>query len=420
MDRTDRDRGPADHSGMVGPRRARIESRENHSVSTLELFFDLVFVFALTRVTDLMAEDPTGTTFLRGVLILCVMWWCWVGYLWLGNVTRPDEGVIRLGVYSAMAAVFLAAITIPESFDDFPGGLSGPVVFAFCYFVVRVVHLALYFAFSRDDAVLRRQLLRWIPSIVLGTALLLAASQTSGIVQTSLWVAAVVADYIGTALSGSGWRLASAAHFAERHGLIIIVALGESIVATGIGIASAPISWPIIAAVVLALVVSAALWWSYFDTSAIVAERALAAAEGARQVVLARNGYTFLHLPMVIGIIFSSLGLKKVLGYVAGDDDHTLADPLHGLPLYALYGGTALFLVAHGAFAWVVARAPERERFVAAVLLLALIPVAALLPAILTLLLLAVVLVALLGWETHRYAERRHQVRHAQEGTAGH
>jgi hypothetical protein len=129
---------------MVTPRRARIESRGNHSVSTLELFFDLVFVFALTRVTDLMAEDTTGTTFLRGVLILCVMWWCWVGYLWLGNVTRPDEGVIRLGVYSAMAAVFLAAITIPESFDDFPGGLSGPVVFAFCYFVVRVVHLALY------------------------------------------------------------------------------------------------------------------------------------------------------------------------------------------------------------------------------------------------------------------------------------
>jgi low temperature requirement protein LtrA len=409
MDRTDRDRGPADHPGMVTPRRARIESRENHSVSTLELFFDLVFVFALTRVTDLMAEDTTGTTFLRGVLILCVMWWCWVGYLWLGNVTRPDEGVIRLGVYSAMAAVFLAAITIPESFDDFPGGLSGPVVFAFCYFVVRVVHLALYFAFSRDDAVLRRQLLRWIPSIVLGTALLLAASQTSGIVQTSLWVAAVVADYVGTALSGSGWRLASAAHFAERHGLIIIVALGESIVSIGIGVAALPISWPIIVATVLGLVIVWALWWAYFDVTALIAERALAAAEGARRVQLGRGGYTFLHLPMIVGIIMMALGLKKALEYTGDAEHHTLADPLYGVPLAALYGGAALYLW----FRRYLAGQLNVERLVLGALLVAVAPLAALLPAMASLALLAVLLVVLLAWETHRFADERHRIRHA-------
>ncbi len=403
---------------MATPRRARIEGRDNHSVSTIELFFDLVFVFALTQVTDLIADETTGTTMFRGALILTVMWWCWVGYSWLGNVTRPDEGLIRVGVYSAMAAVFVAAITIPESFDDLPGGLAGPVVFAVCYFVVRIVHLGLFFAFSRNDPALRRTLVRWLPSIGLGTTLLLVASQTTGLTQTLLWVAALVGDYVGTALAGSGWKLASAAHFAERHGLIIIVALGESIVATGIGIAQAPVSWPIIAGVVLALVVSCALWWAYFDVSALVTERALAAAEGARQVTLARNGYSYLHLPMVIGIIFLSLGLKKVLGYVAGDDDHTLADPLYGYPLYALYGGAALFLAAHTAFTWLMARALKRERLAVVVLLVALIPLVSLLPALVTLLVLAAVLVALLGWETHRYAEQRHIIRHG--GAAEH
>ena len=400
---------------MATPRRVRIENRDGHSVTTLELFFDLVFVFALTQVTDVMADDTTGTTLFRGVLVLTVLWWCWVGYSWLGNVVKPDEGFMRVGMFLAMAAVFVAAITIPEAFDDFAGGLSGPVVFAACYFAVRVVHIGMFWLVSAGDPQLRRQLVRWTPSIVVSTALLLAASQTTGALQTWLWVAALVGDYIGTAVAGTEWRLASAVHFAERHGLIIIVALGESIVATGIGIAQEPVSWPIIAGSVLALVVSAALWWSYFDVTALVAERVLAAAEGARQVALARNGWSFLHLPMVIGVIMLSLGLKKVLGYVAGDDDHTLADPLYGLPLVALYGGTALFLAAHVAFSWTVARVVKRERIAAVVLLVALIPLVGMLPALVTLTVLAAVLVALVGWETHRFAEQRHAIRHGEE-----
>ena len=399
---------------MATPRRARIEGRDRGTVTTLELFFDLVFVFALTQVTDLMAADTTGTGLFRGALILTVLWWSWVGYSWLGNVVKPDEGAVRVGMFLAMAAVFVAAITIPEAFDDFAGGLPGPVVFAACYFAVRAVHIVMFWLASADDPQLRRQLVRWAPSIVLGTALLLAASQTTGALQTWLWVGALVGDYIGTALAGTGWRLASAAHFAERHGLIIIVALGESIVATGIGIAQAPISWPIIAGSVLALAVSGALWWSYFDVTALVTERTLAAAEGARQIALARNGWSFLHLPMVIGIIGLSLGLKKVLGYVAGDDEHTLADPLYGLPLVALYGGTALFLAAHTAFSWVVARVVKRERIGVVVLLVVLIPLVGTLPALVSLTVLAAVLVALIGWETHRFAEQRHAIRHAE------
>ncbi|MGQ0776273.1 MAG: low temperature requirement protein A [Pseudonocardiales bacterium] len=394
-------------------RRARIEAiGERASVTPLELFFDLVFVFALTRVTDWMAAEPTVTNVARGILIVTVMWWSWVGYAWIGNVVKADEGVVRVGMLVAMAVMFVGAITIPEAFDDLPTGLYGPVVFAVCYFLVRAVHLALFWVVSRDDPQLRTQVLRWIPSVLAGTVLLLVASQTTGTAQTLLWLAALLGDYLGTQLAGTRWRLNSAAHFAERHGLIIIVALGESIVSIGIGVALLPISWPIIVASALGLAVSAALWWAYFDVTALIAERALAAAEGARQIRLARGGYSFLHLPMIIGVIMMALGLKKVLGYVGGDDGHVLADPIYGVPLAALYGGAALYLLAHVVFKWYVAGLVNRERIAVVVLVLALIPLVALLPALLTLAVLAVVLGALLARETHRYAEARHQIRH--------
>jgi low temperature requirement protein LtrA len=403
---------------MVTPRRGRFETQsEGASVTTLELFFDLVFVFALTRVTDWMAEDSTPDTVLRGVLILVVMWWSWVAYSWLGNVAKADEGLIRLGMFIAMIAVFVGAITIPEAFDDLPGGLSGPVVFAVAYFGVRVVHLAMYWVCSREDPQLRAQIVRVVPSAVLGTALLLVASQTEGWVQTALWVGAVVGDYVGTALAGASWRLNSASHFAERHGLIVIVALGESIVSIGIGVAELPVSWPIIIASALGLTVAGALWWFYFDVVTLRAEHALAAATGERQIRIARGGYTYLHLPMAIGIILMSLGLKKALLYIGGGDGHSLADPLYGIPLAALYGGAVLYLFAHVGFTWYVLRSANPVRLVVGVALLAAIPLVAALPAMLTLAILAVVLCALVAYEVHHYREVRHHVRHG--GVAG-
>ena len=398
---------------MTTPRRVRIEaSGERASVTPIELFFDLVFVFALTQVTNWLAEGPTVTNVLRGILILAVMWWVWVGYSWLGNVVRADEGVIRVGMFVATAAVFIGAIAIPETFDDRPGGLYGPAVFALCYFLVRAVHLALFWVISRDDQQLRMQVARWVPSVLAGTVLLLVATQATGTVQTLLWLAALLGDYLGTQLAGTRWRLNSASHFAERHGLIVIVALGESIVSIGIGVATLPISWPIIVASALGLTVSAALWWAYFDVTALIAERALGDAEGTRQIRFARGGYSFLHLPMIIGVIVMALGLKKILGYVGGDSEHGLTHPIYGVPLACLYGGAALYLLTHVAFKWYVAGLANRERIAVVVLILMLIPLAAHLPALLTLALLAVVLAALVAWETHRYANERHQIRH--------
>jgi low temperature requirement protein LtrA len=273
-------------------------------------------------------------------------------------------------------------------------------VSAACHFIVRAVHLALFWVVSWDDPQLRGQIVCWIPSVLAGTVLLPAASQTTGTAQTLLWLAAVVRDYVGTQLAGTRWRLGSAAHFAERHGLIIIVALGESVVSIGIGVAELPISWPIIVASVLGLALVGALWWAYFDVTALLTERALAAARGAHQIRLARGGYTFLHLPMVVGIIMMALGLKKVLGYVGGDEGHVLTDPIYGVPLAALYGGAALYLLAHVGFKHYVAGSRSAARLALIAVVLALIPLVARVPALATLAVLTTLLAALITWET--------------------
>jgi low temperature requirement protein LtrA len=401
---------------MVTPRRARVEATGERAVVTpLELFFDLVFVFALTQITDLMAEDPTVVHVIRGVLVIGVLWWSWTGYAWLGNIVRADEGIIRVAMFVTMGAVFVIAITIPEAFDDGPGGLHGPTVFALCYLAARLVHLFMFWVVSREDPTLRGQILRFVPSMAIATVLLLIAAQTTGTTQTLLWLGALLGDYVGTYLSGSRWRLTSPSHFAERHGLIILVALGESIVATGIGIAQVPVSLPIIAAVLLGLALSGALWWAYFDVTATLAERALAAATGERQIRLARGGYTFLHLPMIVSVVLISLGLKKAIGYVAGVDEHTLADPLYGVPLAVLFGGTALYLLAHVWFKHLLTGALSVARISVAVFILALAPLMTFLPALVSLTVLTAVAMALVGWETHRFREQRHAIRHGQE-----
>ena len=212
------------------------------SVTPLELFFDLVFVFALTQVTAFMADELSWHGILRGVLVTTLLWWAWTAYAWLANVVSAEERPIGLAILTAMSAMFVLALCIPEAFDDAPGGLRGPVVLAVCYLVVRLMHFLMFLIISREDARLRAQVLRFAPSVVASGVVLLVASQFQGWLQTGLWMLALVADYVGTAMAGfSGWRVPAPGHFSERHGLIIIVALGESIVATGVGVAQEPI-----------------------------------------------------------------------------------------------------------------------------------------------------------------------------------
>jgi len=390
---------------------------ETARVTPLELFFDLVFVFALTQITAFMAVELTAASVLRGLLVFAMLWWCWVGYAWLGNIVRADEGVGRVAMFGAMAAMFVLALSIPEAFTDLDGGLSGPVVFALGYLAVRVLHLTILWLAAADDPGLRRQLLRFAPSVAGGTVLLLVASQLEGSAQTLVWAAALLADYVGTMLAGaSGWRVRSAKHFAERHGLILIVALGESVVAIGVGVSARPISWPIVVAATLGLAVAAAIWWAYFDVVALVAERMLSRAEGEQQARLARDSYSYLHLPMIAGVVLLALGLKKVLEYVGDTAGHELTDALGPVPASALFGGVALYLLALVAFRYRNVRSLNVQRAAVAAVLLALMPVGTRIPALAALGLLATVTTALIAFEAVHFAAVRERVRH--EGDA--
>lgn len=406
----------AHHPQVTGSRRPRFRVEtvgEQGTATTLELLFDLVFVFALTEITTLMAADLTPHGILRAGLILAIIWWCWVDYSWLANIAKADEGVTRTSMLLAMAAVFALALAIPESFDDLPGGLSGPATFAIGYLAVRAIHITHFVIVSGNDPGLRRQLLLFTATMVGSTALLLLAARTDGTAQTLLWAGVVVIDYGGTlAIGNSGWRLNSAVHFAERHGLIIIVALGESIVAIGVGIGHLPVSWPIVTAAILGLSITVSLWWAYFDTAALRAENALAQARGHHRVAMAQAAYTYLHLPMLAGIVLLALGLKKVLEYVAGQGGHHLSDPLHDIPLWALYGGAALYLLAHTAFSRRTYQSADIASAALALLLLALIPVASHLPAIASLTVLAALLGGLNLYQLIRHQHLRHEIRH--------
>jgi low temperature requirement protein LtrA len=398
----------------VARRRLHLDAvSQDASVTPLELFFDLVFVFGLTQVTTLMADDLTAHGLLRGMLVLGLLWWSWVGYAWLGNVVRADEGAARMAMLAAMAVMLVLALAIPEAFNDVPGGLPGPIVVGLCYFAFRALHLTLFWIISRDDDRLRRQLVRFAPSMIGGTALLLVAAALDGPAQTAMWGAALLADYGGTLLGGAaGWQFRSARHFAERHGLILIIALGESIVAIGVGIVRLPISWPIVVAAMLALALSAALWWVYFDVTSLMAERVLAELPGVDQVRLARDAYSYLHLPLIAGVVLVALGLKKVLEFVGDTQRHSLADPLTGIGLYALFGGVSLYLLAHVAFKVRAMRMLSTPRLVTAAALVALLPLAARLPALAALSLSTAVTLGLVAFETTRFAADREQIRH--------
>ena len=372
--------------------------RESSRVSPLELFFDLVFVLALTQCTALMAEQPTWEGVARALLILAVLWWSWSGYAWLTSVIDPEEGAVRLVIFAAMAAFLVVALCVPEAFDD------SALLFACAYAVVRGAHLALFAIAARDDPLLRRSVAGLAVSSTIGVGLIVGASFADGTLQGALWAIALVLDYGGPFLFGvEGWRIVPG-HFAERFGLIVIIAIGESIVAIGAGVDS-EIGAGVVAAAVLGMVVAAALWWLYFDVVALVAERRLArAAPGREQNSIGRDSYAYLHLPMVAGIVLIALGMKKTLG----DVDHALKE----VPAAALLGGAAIYLLAHVGFRWRNVHSLNRQRLAVAVVLAALIPLALEIAALATLAILAALLSALIAYEALRFAEARDRIRH--------
>jgi low temperature requirement protein LtrA len=385
-------------------------AQREQRVTPLELFFDLVFVYAITQVTQLMSHDPTWRGVGRGLLVLAALWWAWTGYAWLTNTLEPEEGQVRAGMFGAMAAMLVVALAVPGAFE------SDAVLFAVAYLIVRLLHLLLYAIAGKRDPDLLGAVLRFTPSATLAPAIILAAGFVDGRAQAVLWVVALAVDYLGALIGrGAGWRV-SPAHFAERHGLIVIIALGESIIAIGVGAAGVSLTPGILSAAVLGMVAIAALWWAYFDVMAVLAQRQLSETSGATQARLARDYYSYLHLPMIAGIVLFALGLKRTIEQVD--------EPLAMIPAIALCGGLSLYFLTHVGLRirmvhFIRHATTERPgwigpgRLATGIAMLALIPAALELPALASLALVTGVCCALIAWDVIHYREHRIEVRQA-------
>ena len=379
-------------------------------VTPLELFFDLVLVFAITQVTSFMSDDPTWPGLGRGLLVLAALWWAWTGYAWLTNTLEPEEVMVRLGMVSAMAAMLVVALAVPSAFGD------DGVLFAVAYLVVRLLHLQLYAIAGKRDPDLLGAVLRFAPPALIAPAILVVAGFLDGRTQAALWIVALAVDYGGALIGrGRGWRVAPA-HFAERHGLIVIIALGESIVAIGIGAAGVSLTPSIVAAAVLATLAIASLWWAYFDVYAVAAQRHLSETRGAARARVARDYYSYLHMPMIAGIVLFALGLKKTIEQVG--------DPLASVPAVALCGGLSLYFFAHVALRVRLVHSIRRAttqrpgwlgpgRLITGIGTLAILPAALELSALTALALVTGLCCALIAWDVIYYREERIEVRQA-------
>src|SRR5215213_8465251 len=346
-----------DVSDQGGVPRARIGDEQR--VTPLGLFFDLVFVFALTQVTGFLSNHLT--------------------------------------FFTAMAAMFVASLAVPSAFGHYG------VLFGLAYLVVQTLQVLLYALATDDTPEQRMAILRLAPGFVGAPALLIVAGFLDGYAQGALWAGALAVGYGVAYVRGvSAFRI-HAGHFAERHGLIIIIALGESIVAIGVGASRLEIGAGVVAAAVLGIALAAALWWAYFDLVMLTAERSLSAARGEERARLARDTYTYLHLPTVAGIIFAALGIEQTLAHVG--------EPLGTIPAIALCGGVALYLLGHNAFRLRDEGSVSVPRLVVMVVCLALIRVGVSVSSILTLAVLTVLLCGLAAFETATSREFRRELR---------
>ncbi|MFB8176026.1 low temperature requirement protein A [Streptomyces sp. NPDC055966] len=402
---TDEGGGPSGNGQLTGGGAVLGTGR----VTTFELFFDLVYVFTLTQITAYMAHAHSSAGALQGMLLLALVWFSWSAYAWLGNQARADLGIVRAGMALAMAGVFVVALTIPEAWHDLPGGLPGPLVLTCAYLFVRCVHLVVYARLARGDRGLVRQVAVSWPPVLGGAALLIVGAIMGGDTQTALFAAAIAVDWGGvyaTSRRGS-WRIHSAAYFAERHQLFVIIAIGESLLAMGAGAAGHPMSAPLLAAAVLGVGAAAGLWWLYFDLSTHIGEHQLEQSQGPARLTLAVGAYGYGHFPVAAGIVVTALGIEAV---VAHADDGKALGAFYG---WALCGGAALYVGGLLLFGRIMLKAWGGFRLLGLCLLLAWAPMAGLLPPVAALAGVVVILAAVATAERLGYAEMRRRVLHS-------
>src|SRR5262245_61281975 len=375
-----------------------VEGADQERVSPLELFFDLVFVLSFTQVTLKMADHPGWESLGEGLLILAAVWWAWCAYGWLTNSIDPDENLNRVCMFAAMGGMLVVSLSIPQAFGD------RGVLFGCAYFFVRAMQLVLYVrntpgAAEGGDL---QAVLRLAPGFLLGSALLVVAGVLDDGARASVWIIALLIDWSTPLFFGTEEFHLDPAHFAERHGLIVMIALGESILAIGAA-STFTLSAGQVVAALLGIATVAALWWAYFDVVAIVAERRLTEAPPGEQAPLARDAYSYLHFPLIAGIVLLALGLKETL---AGT-----GESLDTVPALALTAGPAIYLLGQVAFRERILGTFSPHRAFAALALLALIPLALGADALVALAAVAVVLALLIAYEAVHFREQRARVR---------
>ena len=363
------------------------DSAGSTSEGNLELFFDLVFTFAMAQVTQLVLHDPSPTGFGRGALALLAVWWAWVGYTWLINTFDTANVWHEAAVIAAMAAMLVAATALPTAFS------SGALVFAIALLAVRLIHVVKFVAHSsNEDPELRRSVWRIAPAFVAAPACIVAAAFVDSPTRELLWVAAAVIDYGAPAVVGLGGFRVSPSYFVSRHGSIIIIALGEAVVELGSG--ASDLHRPeVIAALILGVAINATFWWTYFGLSS-GAEKRLEQASGTERAHLARDAYSYLHLPMVAGIVLFAVGAH---GAVA----HTAA-PVPVPAAVALAAGMALFYLADVAYRWRDHRQIPVDRAATGVAAAASLPVLMHVPGLASLAVLTALGGVRLAWELWR------------------
>lgn len=340
----------------VSPTEPRGDS-SSAPVSTLELFLDLVFVFTVTQITSLVVQPHGAADYLRASLVLLIVWWMYSGYIWLTNNVGTSRAAYRLLMFGGMGGFLLMALSIPHAFGE--AGMA----FALGYLAVTLIHAGLFKHAPNSSA----QAIRGIFGYNLAAALLLllAALLPDRVPDQALacWGLAVgVLLLSGVFRRESGFQLRPA-HFAERHGLILIIALGESVVAIGVGAGDSAITWRLALAALLGLALSAALWWSYFSGDDERAAKALERAPAQTRPHLALRGFGFSHVLMIAGIIGLAAGVKLVVGHLGGAPD--------ALAAWSLAGGVCLYLLGDVLFRQVmgIGRTPTRLAFAGLALL---------------------------------------------------
>ncbi len=309
-----------------------LEVQQERRATPVELLWDLVFVFAITQVTSLLSSNLTWTGFGHSMLVLALVWWAWSAFVWAANAQAPGSWTVAAVLLPSTVFILIAGVALPRAFRD-----AAPL-FAATYVAVRLLHLVLYADASRRGTASWSAIAGFAGTVVVGMALLLVGSLLGEPARVALWGAAVVIDYAGPLVTRArlrGLQEVAVAHFAERYGLFVIIALGESIVAIGARTRlDVHLGAGLIGSAALCLLITIGLWWSYFGRFAAAAESRLR--EHAEPVLAASDAYSYLQLVLVAGIIIFAVGAREVIG----GSGETLTDPGR----LALCGGVALYL----------------------------------------------------------------------------